>query len=189
MAPEIRPEVLEVVYEALLRECRFRARYRKRGESEIKEYEVSPLGLAFQDQLIYLVATLWDYADPLLLLLHRMEAAELLEKVIVPPKGFDFHRYVEAELHFPEGERPLRLTVLLEAQAAAHLAETPLSNDQELSEQPDGRLLVRATVADTAQLRWWLQGFGDKVEVVKPKGLREEFRAVSRRMAERYGEG
>lgn len=56
-------------------------------------------------------------------------------------------------------------------------------------ERKDGRALVRATVADTTQLRWWLLGFGEKVEVLKPKRLREEFRAVSRKLAERHAAG
>jgi predicted DNA-binding transcriptional regulator YafY len=185
-APEVKKEVLEAVCEALLEERRLCARYRKRGESEAKEYEVSPLGLVFQDRIIYLVATLWDYEDPLLLLLHRFESAELLEKPCTPPAGFDLAAYSESELHFPEGEKPLRLEALFDTGAAAHLAETLLSGDQSLTEKSDGRVLVKATVADTAQLRWWLLGFGDRVEVLKPKPLPEEFRAASHTLFERY---
>jgi len=41
-------------------------------------------------------------------------------------------------------------------------------------------------VKDTLELRWWLLGFGDKVEVLAPKALREEFSAVTQRMAVQY---
>ena len=34
---------------------------------------------------------------------------------------------------------------------------------------------VKATLDDTAQLRWWLLGFSDQVEVLGPKALRNEF--------------
>jgi predicted DNA-binding transcriptional regulator YafY len=34
---------------------------------------------------------------------------------------------------------------------------------------------LSATVADTAELRWWLLGFGEGVEVIGPKSLRNEF--------------
>jgi predicted DNA-binding transcriptional regulator YafY len=47
---------------------------------------------------------------------------------------------------------------------------------------------VQATVADTQQLRWWLLGFGDKVEVLGPAGLRAEFAALAARLAARYGQ-
>jgi predicted DNA-binding transcriptional regulator YafY len=42
------------------------------------------------------------------------------------------------------------------------------------------------TVLDTAQLRWWLRGFGPDVEVIEPRALRDEFSADARKLAARY---
>ena len=36
---------------------------------------------------------------------------------------------------------------------------------------------------DTAELHWWLLGFGDGAEVVEPKELRDEFRAIAGEMS------
>ena len=55
--------------------------------------------------------------------------------------------------------------------AAYHLRETKLSEDQVLEDQPDGRVLVKATVQDTGELRWWLRGFGEGVEALAPESL------------------
>ena len=71
--------------------------------------------------------------------------------------------------------------------AGAHLLETPLADDQETGETKDGRLRLRATVQDTEQLRWWLLSFGDKVEILKPKRLRYEFRTIVDNLASSYG--
>lgn len=35
-------------------------------------------------------------------------------------------------------------------------------------------------------MRWWLKGFGDKVEVIEPAGLRQEFVDMIRNLADRY---
>mgnify|MGYP003324733769 CR=1 FL=1 len=35
---------------------------------------------------------------------------------------------------------------------------------------------------DTSQLRWWLLGFGEQVEVIKPAHLREEFRKTAQKL-------
>ena len=53
-----------------------------------------------------------------------------------------------------------------------------------IARQADGAVMV--TVADTAELRWWLLGFGDGVEVVRPKALRNEFREMTNNMARMY---
>lgn len=185
---EIDPQVLEVVCEGLLRERRFRCSYRSRGTDEIKEYEVSPLGLVSKERLLYLVATLWDYNDPVLLLPHRMTSAILLETVVKPPAGFNLDAYLaRGELQFAKSNNKLRLDVLFSRKAGSHLLETPLSEDQVVSETKDGRLRIKATVLDTRQLRWWLLGFGQEVEALGPKGLRGEFSEMAAELAGIYG--
>ena len=59
--------------------------------------------------------------------------------------------------------------------AGFHLTETPISIDQKLVQTKEGKYLLKAKLADTSQLRWWLLGFGDQVEIIKPSKLREEF--------------
>jgi len=60
--------------------------------------------------------------------------------------------------------------------------------DQQLTDLGDGTVLVEATVADTRQLRWWLLGFGGRVEVLEPQGLREEMKGQAERMMMRYAD-
>ena len=81
----------------------------------------------------------------------------------------------------------IRLDALFDAEAAAHLRETRLSARQILRYCPDGRVRVTATVRDTLQLRWWLQGFGEQVEVIGPESLREEFAETAQEMHRLYG--
>lgn len=67
-----------------------------------------------------------------------------------------------------------------------HLFETPISTDQALVELGDGRLRLKATVADAQQLIWWLLGLGDGVEVVKPSELRRKMAQATEKMAQLY---
>ncbi len=61
-----------------------------------------------------------------------------------------------------------------------------LYNQNLLNILQQGKFLVESTVLDTAQLRWWLLGFGGRVEVLEPEFLRDEFRKHAERMAEIY---
>jgi len=47
-------------------------------------------------------------------------------------------------------------------------------------------ILLRATVADTLELRLWLMSFGDDVAVSKPAGLRREFREMAENLKVYY---
>jgi len=180
-------EVLDGVYAALLEGRRFAGRYRPRGAAET-DYEVNPLGLVFRDAVVYLVATLWDYDDVKQFALHRFMAVRASDKAVRVPRGFSLDAYLASgAFGYPMNRgRQIGLAALFEADAAQHLYETPLAGDQRLTERDDGRVLLRATVGDTLELRWWLLGFGDQVEVVKPAGLRAAFARIAASMAGRY---
>jgi predicted DNA-binding transcriptional regulator YafY len=180
-------EVIEVVYESLFRQKQFRGRYRKRGGDEA-EYVFHPLGIIFRESVIYLVATVWEYQDPLHFALHRFKHCEPLPGDAVPPTDFNLDAYLASgTFQYPEVEGgKIKLVAFFSSGAADHLAETPLSDDQELNPKKDGRVEVSATVTDSSQLRWWLLGFGDYVEVVRPKKLRVEFESIAEHLATMY---
>jgi predicted DNA-binding transcriptional regulator YafY len=189
LPPRVEPEVMNVVHEALFRNLRFTGLYRRQGE-EGKEYEVSPLGLVYSEPIVYLVGTCWKYQDVRLLALHRFSSAALLhDKAVRMPNGFDLQKYIDSgSLGFiQEPGKTLTLQLLFTVETVAHLRESPLTAKQKLTDQSDGRVLLEATVADTQQLRWWLLGFGENVEVVGPAELRAEITDTIRRQGILYG--
>ncbi len=185
-APAIDADVQNQVYDALLRNRRLAVQYLPRGQDGGKEYEINPLGLVLKDGIIYLVCSMWDYPDIRLLTLHRMQEAQVLDKPASAPDGFNLDDYISSgELDFVVGGT-VKLKVLFSKDAAFHLDERPLSDDQAIAEQPDGRMLVTATVQDTSELRWWLLGFGDQVEVLEPAKLRQHFAEIAAGMTRAY---
>lgn len=183
------PMLVETVYESLFSNQRFTARYKPRYQDEA-QYEFNPLALVFRESVIYLVATLWDYEDPRHFSLHRFNWIESLDKPATIISGFDLDEYLRSgAFDYPiEPESNIRLQVRFLREAAEHLYETPLSKDQTIVSDADNEwVLVKAEVKDTLQLRWWLLGFGDQVEVLAPKKLRVEMMQICRNMAESYG--
>lgn len=78
------------------------------------------------------------------------------------------------------------LEFLFDATAATHLEECPLGNDQRVTDGPDGFKRITVTVEDTEQLRWWILGYGDRIEVLGPATLRAEIGATLESAAARY---
>lgn len=174
LAPKIDETVQATLHEALLNERQCHIKYQKREASKAESYPVHALGLVQRGQVLYLVCTIKTYPQIRILALHRILAAELLEESISIPADFDLDAYIASGAlgWFPKDT--IRLKAIFTAEVAAHLYETPLSEDQSMTELPDGRIQLTATVLETLQLRWWLQGFGEAVEVVKPVQLRRQ---------------
>lgn len=179
---------IDVVYGALISGNRFRGRYRRR-DGAVAEYELSPLGLVLRNEVSYLVATAWDYDDPRHYALHRFEADTLepLETAAHEPEGFDFDAYLDnGGFQYRLSADPLRLRLRMRTETAAHLQETPLSEDQSREELTEGWVRIEASVADTRQLRWWLLGLGPQVVVEAPDTLAREIAEDLRQGLEAY---
>jgi len=176
-------EVESQIYDALLRNHCVLVTYSPRDQEERREYEINPLGLVFKDGITYLVCSMWDYQDIRLLTLHRIQEAQVLNKPVSVPSGFDLDVYIASgELAFAIGGN-IQLKIIISSDAAFHLGERALSDDQSISEHSDGRMLLTATVQDTNELRWWLLGFGDQIEVMEPIALREYFTEIVGKLA------
>ena len=173
--PNYPEEIIEAVHAALLSEQQLEISYESREQGETKTYPVHPLGLVQRGAVTYLVATLYDYTDIRLLAVHRIQSAQVLEQPAKIPKKFDLAKYISQGAFGFEESGEIKLVVRFTTPAAEHLWETPLSLDQQIEPDQPGWVRVQATVPDTAQLRWWLLGFGDQVEVLEPTSLRGTF--------------
>lgn len=128
--------------------------------------EVMPLGLAQQGPRLYLVCRFRGFDNERSLAVHRIISAHASTQSFERPRSFDLRKYDDdGRFGFGEGRR-IRLSFRISRAAGAHLLESPLSADQQVKELGDS-YQFSATVVDSAQLKWWLQGFGDEVSEVR----------------------
>ena len=187
--PNYTEQIIEAVHSALLSEHQLEISYTSREQGETKTYPVHPLGIVQRGAVTYLVATLYDYTDIRLLAVHRIQSAQILDQPANPPKKFDLANYIKQGAFGFEESGEINLVVSFTAPAAEHMRETPLSLDQQIEPDQADWIRVQATVPDTAQLRWWLLGFGDQVEVLEPASLRDEFVNMTQSLHEIYHRG
>ena len=92
----------------------------------------------------------------------------------------------EIYVRYPLGKETIRLKALFAREAAAYLHDTPVPGTLSLTDYDEATVLLEAEVADSRQLRWWLRGFSDEVEVLEPAELRKEFTAMGENLARIY---
>ena len=187
--PVIDADVQRAVSEALLQEHQVEIRYRRKAERETKLYRVHPLALIQRGSILYLYSRLFDHPNARILALHRIEQVKILrDQPAVAPEGFDLdNQLAKGSLGFGQGKQ-IQVKLRFYEGKGEHLNETPMSPDQQIVEHsgPKGVLTVTAIVAETPQLKWWLLGFGDGVEVLAPESLRHELSEMATRMVARY---
>lgn len=187
LPPKVNDKALAVIHAALADEHQVQLRYRNTTCNKPVTYRVNPLGLVYRGVLGYLICTIGDYDDPRMLALHRVDVASEIAQSARIPTEFDLQAYAHSGVFGFMDNGPIRLVLRMEAPAAAHLNDTPLSEDQVIAGDPqEGWVRITATVHDTAQLGWWLLGFGDQVEVISPRGLRAQVAATVAGAAKLY---
>lgn len=187
LPPKVNESALAVVHEALARQRQVDLLYRSHSADGRMRYRVHPLGLVFRGVVVYLVGTIGEYRDPRSLALHRVEHAQMLDAAAVTPKGFELCEFVNSGAFGFHESGSIDLVLRIEAPAATHLYETPLSESQAIvRDERDGWVRVSACVLDTSQLRWWLLAFGEQLEVIAPQDLRKEIRESLQRAHQNY---
>jgi predicted DNA-binding transcriptional regulator YafY len=181
---EIDDDVLQVVYSALLKNQKISICHKNSNEPHNQDL-ISPLGLVFKGNEIYLVAYMDDMTSHMPL--HQIESAELLEDKAINCSGFDFDDYIREGSfeHQKSNKAKLRLIIRVDDQLNEKLSITPLSFDQSILSSANG-FIVEATVQDNLQIRQWLHSQSDSVEIIAPNTLRDEFKQKAERLHKIY---
>ncbi len=186
--PEVPETVLEPVYQALFEGKQLDITYRSRGSDKTSTWRTHPQAMVMREGVIYLPMTIEPYSDLCHIVSHRIHSASLLDEPVSEVEGFDLDDYIQSGAFSYVESGPVELKIRLDAYAAEHILESPISPDQTSRILEDGRIEFTASTIDTQQLRWWLTGFGASLEVIEPMHLREAMAEQAKAVAAMYAE-
>jgi predicted DNA-binding transcriptional regulator YafY len=169
--PQVQDDVVREVYEALARDRRFRATYRKPGAPpSTRTYH--PLALIVRPPKFQVLVH--SGRDPYILNLHRIEDAECLDERIDVPADWSLDQWLELrKIDVRVGDK-VRLELRTTRELADHWSDTPLGEAQEIEPAEGGaHAILRAQVLETDSLRRYLLSLGDQIEVLEPASIRD----------------
>ncbi len=185
----VKPEVLEVVQQALLDSSSIEALYLKRGSSEPRTLQIKPLGLSYQDSNIYLICVFRGLPEGKLasLPLHRFQSAKAAWEDLKNPENFEINSFeVRRSLIAQKSENPVQLKLRVSQALYERLDENALTADQQLEPETDGWWLMTGSLPLSQGLDLWLLSQGEHLEVLEPIELREQMATSAKRLAALY---
>ena len=171
--PALATGVLPTIQEALLRQRQLQAVYLSAGSKTAKEQTLHPLSLIQQGARSYLVATAFDYEQPLLYAIHRIASATVLDEPALRPKGLSLDAFLASGAAQFGGGSAIVLKARVSDDLARLLDETPISKDQKVTTRTGVHTLT-ASVMESWQLHFWILSQGAAITVLKPVALRKQ---------------
>lgn len=135
--------------------------------------EVNPYGIMTFDGSYYLYAFDKKSGEERLFKLDRFYAAKALKKTFSRNLEFDFHKTLQNSFGIFTGAVET-VTAIFDAKVAYFIREKKWHNSQILEDLPDGRVKATWRVSGTREIKAWLMGFCEHVEIVEPKEFRDE---------------
>ena len=183
---KVSSEILYSIHNALWDEKMIFAQYTSKYKKKSSSYELHPGGLVYRGRISYLICSFDNQPEKIVYLpLHRFKAVKVIDKQSVL-KDKDISDLAKGLLGFQVSDKKIKIKLKFSQMAGGHLYETPISKNQKIRLSNDGFIIVEDDVIDDMEFRFWIQGFADRVEVLSPKKLREEFKLSSQRLSSMY---
>ncbi|TMD65921.1 MAG: transcriptional regulator [Chloroflexi bacterium] len=117
--------------------------------------------------------------------LERITRAEQSSDTYQIPGDFDISRYLAGAWGIFHSGEPVEVRLRFYPPAAARVKESIWHPSQRISEDKKGAVNLTVTVAGTVEITPWILGWGDAVEVVAPRELRDKIAAAGLKMSSR----
>jgi len=154
--------------------CRkVRLHYRARGTGRLSRQTVCPYGFLYGNRHYLVAYSLSDRArNYRLFSLANIEKADILDAPFERRTDFSLQAFAERSFGVFQ-EEPFDVVWRFSPKAAPDARQFLFHPNQVLEDQPDGSLIVRFHAGGALEMSWHLFTWGDEVEVIEPKRLRE----------------
>lgn len=164
-----------------------RIRYRSPAEAGEICTKLSPYRMLFSQRSWYVIGRSSLHRQVRTFHLGRIRQLEALDDTFTVPRGFSLSRYLRnAWRLIPERGRDVDVLIRFQPLVARNVFEVTWHKTQKAEFNDDGSLDFQVRVSGIHEIAWWVLGYGDQAEVIKPAALRELVARHAQRMAAQY---
>jgi predicted DNA-binding transcriptional regulator YafY len=179
-----RSDVLDRVFPklltAILRKQIVTVNYYLLGEHKYIVTDLSPYHLMYNNQTWYVLGMSSYHNGISSFKLKHIKELKTLDKCFIEDKNFNVSDYLgRAWSMMPEGNLyNVKLRFLPEV--AFSVAETQWHSTQTVTFEDDGSAIIEFRVDGLNEIIWWILGYGDQVQVLAPRVLRQRILEIAK---------
>jgi predicted DNA-binding transcriptional regulator YafY len=148
---------------------------------------LSPYRLVFSGHSWYVIGRSSLHRSVRTFNLKRICGLEPTDDAYEIPRNFSLDRYLGNAWHLiPESGPDQAIQVHFSKKVARNVSEVNWHKTEGIEWNDDGTLVFSAKVKGLSEVSWWILGYGDQAEVVKPTALRKMIATHAEQMLRKY---
>ncbi|MCA9070200.1 MAG: YafY family transcriptional regulator [Planctomycetaceae bacterium] len=173
--------------DALMKRQQVEIQYRRPLESEPLKIRICPYHVLFKQRSWYVIGRSLTHNQVRTFNMGRISHVKGLDANYKIPRSFRLSRYLgNAWSLIRETGDSHDVVIRFQPMVAQNVAEVQWHKTQKLDWRPDGTLDFHANVEGLTEIAWWILGYGDQAEVLKPKKLRQQIQQRIESMRQVY---
>jgi proteasome accessory factor B len=169
--------------EAIAKKQKVSMRYHSLFDGGDIELELCPYHLLYNQRAWYVVGLSSMHNSVRTFKLNRISELKTLSQHFVDDGDFDLSEYLgRAWSMIPEG-RIYDVKLRFLPKVAENVTEVQWHSTQKVTRKDDGSVIVEFRVDGLGEITWWILGYGDQVQVLRPEKLKQRIAEIARNMA------
>jgi len=157
----------------------------KASERDIDVYYIQPVSIGHS---AYVIAYCHYMKKNRTFKVERIESIAILPDRYVIPRDFDANKHLSSAWGIVTDDKVETIKLRIVPDLVRLMEETVWHPSQTVKKQKDGSAVMTIQVANTWELVTWILGWGEKVEVLEPEGLRREIIKIIKNMVSAYSD-
>ena len=167
---------------AIINKRKVNIRYHSLFEDKIIDIELCPYHLLYNQRAWYVLGHSSLHKSVRTFKLNRIKELEITDKCFLGGERFDVADFFgRAWSMIPEG-RLYHVKLRFLPKVANNVTEVQWHSTQKITRNSDGSATVEFRVDGLGEITWWILGYGDQVQVLAPKVLRNKVVEVAESM-------
>jgi len=167
---------------AIAKKNKVSMRYHSLFDGQIIDIELCPYHLMYNRRAWYVLGLSDLHKSIRTFKLNRIKELKSTEKYFAGGESFDLYDYLgRAWSMIPEG-RIYNIKLRFLPMVANNVAEVQWHSTQKVARNSDDSATIEFRVDGLREITWWILGYGDQVQVLAPKALRNKVLETAKNM-------
>ena len=175
-------KVFAQLQKAILKRQIVNIRYYLPHQQKTIETDLKPYHLMYKDSIWYVLGKSVFFKTVHPFRLDQIEKLNILNRCFIEEADFDLSEYLGRAWSVDREGRLYNIKLRFLPDIARDVAQVQWHSTQTVTFEADGSAIFEFRVDGLNEITWWILGYGDKVQVLAPKILRQKILGIARNM-------